>query len=495
MLYHYNFGKRIKFAAFLPILTVAALYILLRLTILPGLIPDISRAGNVWERIPGFFAAITDYIRLLIVPLGLHMEYGNKLFTITDFRAVLGIIMTVFLLTLAFKKRHTLVSFSIFWFFIALIPHSNICPVNAYMAEHWLYLPSLGFFLMLSSGLNRMYNIRSIKAAAVITTVGLFLFYSYLTVAQNECWRKPLLFYERTLRYVKDSPKLYNNLGILYSKEGQKKAAAALFEKAIEIEPNYAKSYGNLGNVYRDIGESKKALEFYKKAAGLEPDNATAAVNLGSAYIDIGENEKAVALCRKAIELMPYNQEAYYNLGLAYYNSGKTEEAIVSYNKALELEPDNAKVYNNLGLCYYACGRNDQAIALYKKALELNPRFGEAYNSLGVLYSAIGRYQEAVDSYKKVIEIDPRQVKAYNNLGNEYLKIGRSEEAVSLYKKAIGLDPAYSAAYFNLSVAYLYQKQYELAVRYCDEAIARGHKANPELIKMLEPYRRRDDSK
>ena len=39
-------------------------------------------------------------------------------------------------------------SFGLAWFFIALGPASNIVPLTTFMAEHWLYVPSMGLFLM-----------------------------------------------------------------------------------------------------------------------------------------------------------------------------------------------------------------------------------------------------------------------------------------------------------------------------------------------------------
>ena len=67
----------------------------------------------------------------------------------------------------------------------------------------------------------------------------------------------------------------------------------------------------------------------------------------------------------------------------------------------------------------------------------------------------------------------------------------RNPRAIRAYQKAISLDPDYRSAYFNLSVVYFNQKQYELAIKYYDQAIRLGHPAHEVLSKHLKPYRKR----
>ena len=165
---------------------MAFIYIVLRLTVLRFLLPHISRSTTLFQRIPGFFVAITNYIRLLFLPLNLHMEYGAKLFYLTNPQAIIGILILSSLLIYAFRIRNSkLTFFSISWFFVALLPLSNLYPINAYMAEHWLYLPSIGFFLLLSQGLNYLYTNKNLKVFTAILTITLLIFYSSLTIKQN----------------------------------------------------------------------------------------------------------------------------------------------------------------------------------------------------------------------------------------------------------------------------------------------------------------------
>ncbi len=152
LLYHFVFKKEIRYKEFTSVVAVAGLYVLLRLTVLRDLLSYVSDMAPLSQRLPGFFVALTRYLGLLALPLGLHMEYGSRFFPFSDPRALAGLGILAGLLVLFFRlrPRQPLVSFSIGWFLITLLPVSNIFPLNAYMAEHWLYMPSVGFFLVVA---------------------------------------------------------------------------------------------------------------------------------------------------------------------------------------------------------------------------------------------------------------------------------------------------------------------------------------------------------
>ena len=490
LLYHYAFKEKIRIKRFLPILSITFIYILLRFTAINVLLPHTSSISKLLQRIPGFFVAITNYIKLLFLPFHLHMEYGKNLFGLNNARAISGILIFFFLLFYAFKKRKgdNLIFFSVLWFFIALLPQSNIYPINAYMAEHWLYLPSIGFFLILARAFSFLYK-RGSRIVAALSIAGLLAFYSYLTIRQNEYWQEPISFYEMTLKYAPHSTKVYTNLGTAYSDIGKKKEAIELYKKALEINPESAKIYNSLGTVYSNIGKKYEAVEAYKKAIEIDPRDAKACNNLGNVYNEIGKKEEAIPLYEKAIEIDPVYIKAYSNLGGLYLGTGKKEKAILLFKKVIEIDPGNAGSYNNLGIAYIDIGKNEEAIPMFKKAIEADPCYANAYNNLGKVYGDTGKKDEAIQMFKKAIEIDPGYAHAYNNLGNAYNDMGRTEEAIASYRKALEANPNYDAVYNNLAIIYYYQKQYDLAIKYCDKARELGFKVHPDFLKTLEQYR------
>ncbi len=326
LVYHYSFKEKLRYKEFLSISVIALIYILLRLTALQSPLPHLYSSTTISQRMPGFFVAITNYIKMLFLPLNLYMEYGDRLFKFASPRALLGIIIVAGLLIYAFsakggsafggrRKEKGLIFFSILWFFVTLLPQSNLYPINAYMAEHWLYLPSIGFFLILANGFKAIQKSRAGLNLPYFCVIILLVFYSALTIRHNNYWREPVVFYERALKFVPDSWRMHNNLGNAYSDRGDYKAAISSYKRVIELRPGYAAAYFNLGNVYKDIGNY----------------------------------EAAIALYEEAIEINPRSSKMYNNLGVMYEQVGKYDEAIASYKKALKINPDDIYARNNLG--------------------------------------------------------------------------------------------------------------------------------------------------
>jgi hypothetical protein len=305
LLYHYAFKKKLESKGFSSIVGVAFVYILLRLTLLKFLLPRFSDPATLFQRLPGFFVAVTNYIRLVFLPFNLHMEYGYRLFNFTDLKALIGVTLLFSLLIYAFRKRRSnaVIFFSISWFFLALLPVSNLYPINAYMAEHWLYLPSIGFFIILGKGLNCISRKIESRNTTIVFLIGLAALYSYLTIKQNEYWKKPITFYKRTLKYASGSPRIYHNLGLIYYDLGKKEEAITLYKKALQLNPEYAKAYNNLGLAYYDLGKKEEAISLFKKAIEIDPHLPVAYNNLAMAYYDKKQYDLAIKYCDKAIDL------------------------------------------------------------------------------------------------------------------------------------------------------------------------------------------------
>ena len=341
LLYHYAFKKKLRIKEFLPVLFMTFLYLVLRFTLLKSALPQTEIIyWQVWiRRVPGFFAAISNYIRILILPFDLHMGYGNRFFKLYDYRVITGFVMASSLLGYAFlrRKKDSLLLFSAFWFFITLLPSSSIYPINAfYMAEHWLYLPLVGFCLMIAKWLSDLYKNGKLKKWALFLMFCVTLFWSVLTMQQCGYWRDPETFYKRILRYAPWYPQIYYNLGRVYDNIGRRTEATAMYKKAIELKPKFSSAYSNLGNIYYCSGRYSAAVKMYKKAIESNPKCHTSYNNLGTAYGNMGDLAGAVAMYKKAIENEPDYADAYFNLAVTYFEMKEYVLAIKNCDKAAE---------------------------------------------------------------------------------------------------------------------------------------------------------------
>jgi len=377
--YHYSLKEKIPVRGFSAILFVSATYFVVRTCILSHLLaapapPAISLAG----RLPGVFVAIFNYTRLVLIPLNLHMEYGQVLFSFTDYKVILGLLICVLTAALFLKKRNDpLISFSLLWLVVTLLPVMNLFPVGTFMAEHWLYLPSVGLFLLLARSITSLYQKERLRVYALAIAAGLLVFYAIITVKQNSYWGDKVFFFERTLRFSPKSARAWLELGNAYSERGNFQKARDSLEKAIEVRPDYAAAYYNTGRLYTEMGKTGEAITAYKKSIEIKP-NVPSYNNLGNIYLKTGEVEKAVRAYQDSLRLFP-NYASYNNLGNLYAALGKREEAIKFYKEALKISPRDASIHNNLAVAYYRRKEYRLAIEHCDTALRLgvkvNPDF------------------------------------------------------------------------------------------------------------------------
>ena len=158
--------------------------------------------------------------------------------------------------------------------------------------------------------------------------------------------------------------------------------------------------------------------------------------------------------------------------------------------RAFPFPRSSPAAHNNLGAAYHQQGEWDKAIAEYKQAVALRPRYADAHNNLGVAYAKKGMIGEAIAAHKEALAINPDLLRAHLNLGASYDKKGELDKAIEEYKKVLALDARYAAAHTNLAVVYYKLGNYRLAIEHCDKVAEIQGRANEELLRLLEPYRK-----
>ena len=339
IIYHYTFKEKLKLKYFLFPLGITVIYLFFRSVFLGPVLPKVTDIQAIFSRVPGFFAAIAGYLGLLIFPLGLHFDYGNKTFAVADPRVIIGVIFVslVIVCAAANRNKNKVICFSAFWFLAMLIPVSNIYPKTAfYMAEHHLYMPLAGFAFIAAYYLSLLYRQWFFKIAAVCVMAALFIFYGYSTIRQNNYWLEPVNFYLRTLEFNPYSAVARYNLGKEYERAGNDAMAITMYKKTIEMDSNYDNAYNNLGVIYSRLNNNEEALEMFRKTLEINPKSAPAYTNLGALYYRLNKRAEAVSFLKKALEAKPDHAAAHYNLAVVYYYQKEYGLAIEHCDRALK---------------------------------------------------------------------------------------------------------------------------------------------------------------
>lgn len=197
---------------------IVVIYGLLRLTVLRFGSGGDSTAPGFGVRLVDAGQAFALYIRLIFLPTGLHME--RTLDGVPGWAALVGYVLMAGCVALAIYGLRTgrrRVALGMAWFLITWFPISGFIPINAPMAEHWLYVPLAGFlWAMVELVAEPLRRSDSGRRAAAVAVYAVFLLFLGLTLDRNRDWKDNVSLFRATLRENPNSIRVHYNLAVTY---------------------------------------------------------------------------------------------------------------------------------------------------------------------------------------------------------------------------------------------------------------------------------------
>ena len=412
------------------------------------------------------FSVIVKYIQLLFLPVNQMVDYDFPVSTrFFEPRTLLSFLflLSLVILGIFLYKKQRVISFGIFWFFITLMVESGIIPIADLIFEHRTYLPSFGFFFILSSVISGLlwnrYKFLAIIILLMITGSG-----SLLTYERNKAWKDDLSLWNDNVLKAPNLVRPVSNRGAAYAELGLWDNAIADCNSAIRINPDFPAAYLTRGFAFDNLNQPDKAMADYSKAISINSDYAEAYSDRGAMYAKLGQWDNAIADYSRVIEINPEAVRAYISRATAYENTGQWDKATDDYTSAIGINPDFAQAWLNRGVIFSNLREWDKAIADYSRAIGINPNYTEAYFNRGAVYANLGQWNNALSDCSKAIEFNPDSKEAYFNRGNIYETLKQWDQAISDYSRVIEIDPMTIQAYVNRGVAFQNIGQWEKAI-------------------------------
>jgi tetratricopeptide (TPR) repeat protein len=218
-------------------------------------------------------------------------------------------------------------------------------------------------------------------------------------------------------RLLKDARQLVANypenslahyiLGVAYGKLNFFADAAASFQQAIKLKPDYIDAWNNLGWAYSKLGKFADAAPVFEQLVKFTPKDARAWSNLGAARAGQGRKADAIAAYQMAIRLKTDDPDAHFNLGVAYASQGNFEEAVTSFRQALKYQADFPEAWFNLGVVCSRQDSNDEAAVYFQQAVKSRPDYADAWVGLVKTYLAMHETEHAGEAARELKRIDP----------------------------------------------------------------------------------------
>ena len=270
------------------------------------------------------------------------------------------------------------------WFLGTLVPVIGIVQVGGQiMADRYFYIPSIGLLMALVFGLAdiaKSWRVGPLLSAGAAAAVLLIL--ATLANAQIQRWHDSFTLFEHTLAVTPPNLRIEHNLGVALGLGDRYDEAAAHFEKALQIDPNFYDGLVALGVTRARQGRLPEAMEYFRTAIRSQPDVPKARVQLAHVLWQEKRDEAALEEMRSASQLAPKDPDILADLGLALGLAGRIPEAIEQLHEALRLNPNSAEAHNNLGLALLASGKARQSIPEFEVALRLKPELKGAADNL-----------------------------------------------------------------------------------------------------------------
>ncbi|XP_062403453.1 protein O-mannosyl-transferase TMTC3 [Sardina pilchardus] len=383
---------------------------------------------------------------------------------------------------------------------LPFIPASNLFfPVGFVVAERVLYVPSMGFCILIAHGFKAVSRKGASKKISWLLMGILLLTHAMKTFNRNWDWESEYTLFTSALKVNKNNAKLWNNVGHALENQNRYEIALRYFLQATRVQPDDIGAHMNVGRTYKNLNLSKEAEEAYMVAKSLMPQiipgkkyATRVAPNHLNVYINLANLirandsrlEEADQLYRQAISMRPDFKQAYISRGELLLKMNKPTEAKDAYLRALELDHTNADLWYNLAIVNIEMKEPAEALRNFNRALELNPRHKLALFNSALLMQESGDARlrpEANRRFLTYVEEEPNDANGYFNLGMLAMDASENEAAEHWMRKAVHLQAGFRSALFNLALLYS-QSQRELDALPVLDELLRYH---PEHIKGL----------
>jgi len=245
----------------------------------------------------------------------------------------------------AFATRRYRVAAGMAWFLATWLPISGIFPLNAPMAEHWMYVPLVGFIWALAELLWPLCASSTFRYVAFAACYAATLVFLTLTIERNWDWRSNEALYLATLKENPNTSRIHFNLAVTYEDiEHNLPGARRHYERVLEL---YAQrkanaqgaageqfwdeeleSHMSLGRIAMDTQDFQAAMKHFSVFLRLQPndtnrgDIGTAYFGMGRCLFMMGDIQRAQQFFTKAAELRPDLKDSVQQILGGFARSG-----------------------------------------------------------------------------------------------------------------------------------------------------------------------------
>jgi tetratricopeptide (TPR) repeat protein len=204
-----------------------------------------------------------------------------------------------------------------------------------------------------------------------------------------------------------DSASLQALRGDLLMELGEEAAARAVFEAALETDPESGPALAGLGQLEQRAGNMEMALALFERALAAHPGDPDYAYLAASARLALGRTEEGGSGLRALLRRNPEHLAACNDLAWLLAEQGEDLDlAAALANRAARIDP-RPEVLDTLGWVRLRRGEIAPAIAAFENALAEQPEFSTARYHLGLALVQRGDEEAARQAFRAALDAGP----------------------------------------------------------------------------------------
>jgi tetratricopeptide (TPR) repeat protein len=182
---------------------------------------------------------------------------------------------------------------------------------------------------------------------------------------------KPL--FEKALAEAEDA-RLLTGYGYLLESHGRNEVrqAVALYERAIELDPDDDKPHYHLIGARAGLREPERAVTLYEQRLAASPRSLREYRFLGHAYLTAHAYTRAQEIAEAGLALAPHDAVLIAVRGEAKAGLGDTEGALSDWGRALELDPEDISALYSSAFLLEREHRLEESAAAWQAIIDWN---------------------------------------------------------------------------------------------------------------------------
>lgn len=278
---------------------------------------------------------------------------------------------------------------------------------------------------------------------------------------QNGQFDRALDLLSPAIRQSPRNPQLWMMQGLAQSGKGDRPAALASYQKALEIAPDYLPALEGAAQL-RYEARDPAAAPLLEHILRLRPGDVTTNAMLAVVDYRRGDCTGAVRHFAQSEPALASQPGALQEYGFCLLKLKQTDQALRVFQSLLETHPEDARARRALAIVQLSANQPQDAVTTLQPLLQASPDV-DTLRLASAAYEASHDTPNAVKVLRQAIVQDPKDTLLYVDFADLAMDHQSFEAGVEMVDSGLRLQPAAAQLYLARGVLYVQMAQFDKA--------------------------------